>query len=129
MTPERHRRMRTVVFGALSTALGAATGVGAVMLALRLADRGGLDLLLNPRFALTAWIFPAYAGVLLCVGYALLRHARLWPWHLAVVGATVAATSLAVLVVGDSLRALAHLALGAIVVWQLKGFLPGDGAR
>ncbi len=126
MDRERHRRMRTVVFGSLSTAIGLATAAGAVNLALRIRQDGGLDLLANPRFALTAWIFPAYAVVLLAIGWSLLKRGRLDRWHLVVVGGVVLATSLAVLLVGDALRGLAHFALGAIVVWQLRAFLPGN---
>jgi hypothetical protein len=63
--------------------------------------------------------------VLLAIGYSLLRHDRLERWHLVVVGGVIVATGLAVLLVGDALRAFVHLALGAIVVWQLRGFLPG----
>lgn len=125
MRAERHRRMRTLVFGFLSTALGIATAVAAVLLALRLREDGGLDLLAHPRFALTAWIFPAYAVVLVAIGYALLRHGRLKRWHLVGVGGVIVATAFSVLLVGDALRALAHVALGAIVVWQLGSFLPG----
>jgi uncharacterized BrkB/YihY/UPF0761 family membrane protein len=124
MDDERQRRLKTLVFGTLSTAIGIATAAGTVMLALRIRQDGGLDLLAHPRFALTAWIFPAYAVVLLTVGYSLLRHGRLERWHLVVVGGVIVATGLAVLLVGDALRALVHLALGAIVVWQLRGFLP-----
>ena len=124
MNADRHRRMRTLVFGCLSTALGIATAVAAAMLALRLRESGGLDLLAHPRFALTAWIFPAYAGVLLAIGYALLRNGRLLRWHLVVAGGVIVATAFSVLLVGDGLRALVHLALGAIVVWQLRAFLP-----
>ncbi len=126
MDPERHRRMRTFVFGSLSTAIGLATAAGTVMLALRIRQDGGLDLLANPRFALTAWIFPAYAVVLLAIGWSLLKRGRLDRWHLVVVGGVVLATSLAVLLVGDALRGLAHFGLGAIVVWQLRAFVPGN---
>lgn len=126
MDPERHRRMRTFVFGSLSTATGLATAVGTVMLALRIRQDGGLDLLANPRFALTAWIFPAYAVALLAIGWSLLRRGRLDRWHLVAVGGVVLATSLAVLLLGDAFRGLAHFALGAIVVWQLRAFLPGN---
>lgn len=125
MRAERHRRMRTLVFGLLSTALGIATAVAAVMLALRLREDGGLDLLADPRFALTAWIFPAYAAVLLAIGHSLLRHGGLRRRHLVAVGGVIVATAFSVMLVGDALRALAHVALGAIVVWQLGGFLPG----
>jgi uncharacterized BrkB/YihY/UPF0761 family membrane protein len=124
MDDERQRRLKTLVFGTLSTAIGIATAVATVMLALRLKEGDGIDLLAHPRFALTAWIFPAYAMVLLAIGYSLLRHHRLERWHLVVVGSVIVATGLAVLLVGDALRALVHLALGAIVVWQLRGFLP-----
>jgi hypothetical protein len=124
MNTDRHRRMRTLVFGFLSTALGAATAVATVMLALRLREGDGLDLLAHPRFALTAWIFPAYAVVLLAIGHSLLRHGRLERWHLVVVGGVIVATGLAVLLVGDAFQAFVHLALGAVVVWQLRGFLP-----
>jgi hypothetical protein len=99
--------------------------VAAVLLALRLREDGGHDLLAHPRFALTAWIFPAYAVVLLAIGYALLRHGCLRRWHLVGVGGVIVATALSVMLVGDALRALAHFALGAVVVWQLGGFLPG----
>lgn len=117
--------MRTLVFGSLSTAIGAATAVGTVLLALRMRQGGGLELLSHPRFVLTAWIFPAYAAVLLAIGWSLLRRGRLDRWHLLVVGGVVLATSVSVLLVGDAWRALAHFALGAIVVWQLASFLPG----
>ncbi len=126
MNADRHRRMKTLVFGAMSTLLGAATAVGAVLLALRLRESGGTDLLAHPRFALTAWIFPAYAAVLLAIGYSLLRHGRLRRAHLVLVGGVIVATSCSVLLAGDAWRAAAHLALGAIVVWQLRGFLPGN---
>ena len=125
MNADRHRRMRTLVFGTLSTVVGAATAIGAVLLALRLRDGEGIDLLAHPRFALTAWIFPAYAAVLLAIGYSLLRHGRLARWHLAAVGTVIVATTASELIVGDAFRAVAHLVLGAIVVWQLRDFLPG----
>jgi hypothetical protein len=124
MDSERQRRLKTLVFGILSTAVGIATATGAVLLALRMGQGGGLDLLSHPRFALTAWIFPAYAVVLLAIGWSLLRRGRLDKWHVVVVGSVVLATAVAVLLVGDALRAFAHLALGAIVVWQLRAFLP-----
>jgi hypothetical protein len=125
MNADRHRRLKTLVFGSLSTAIGAATAAGAVLLALRLREGDGLDLLAHPRFALTAWIFPAYAAVLLAIGWSLLRHGRLARWHLVVVGGVIVATAFSVLLVGDAFRAFVHLALGGIVVWQLRGFLPG----
>lgn len=124
MNADRHRRLKTLVFGSLSTVLGAATAVGAVLLALRMQQAGGLDLLAQPRFALTAWIFPAYAAVLLAIGYSLLRRGHLARWHLAVVSAVIVATALSVLLVGDAFRAFIHLGLGGVVVWQLRGFLP-----
>ena len=36
----------------------------------------------------------------------------------------IVATALAVLLAGDVFRAAIHLALGGVVVWQLRGFLP-----
>lgn len=127
MDTERQRRLKTLVFGTLSTAIGIATAAGTLLLALRMQQGGGLDLLSHPRFALTAWIFPAYAVVLLAIGWSLLKRGRLDRWHVVVVGGVVLATAFAVLLVGDAFRALAHLALGAIVVWQLRAFLPrGD---
>lgn len=124
MEPEARHRLKTLVFGALSTALGAATALAAAMLALRVQEAGGLDLLANPRFALTAWIFPAYAAAMLAIGWSLLRRRRLAKAHLLVVGALVAGTSLVLLLAGDTGRALLHFALGAIVVWQLRDFVP-----
>ena len=124
MNAERHRRLRTLVFGGLATAVGIATAGATVLLALRLGESDGLDLLAHPRFALTAWIFPAYAATLLAIGWSLLRHGRLARWHLVVVGGVIVATAFSVLLVGDALRALVHLALGGIVVWQLRCFLP-----
>lgn len=126
MNADRHRRMRTLVFGALATALGIATATGTVLLALRLGENGR-DLLSHPRFALTAWIFPAYAATLLAIGWSLLRHGRLARWHLVVVSGVIVATAVAVLLAGDAFRALIHLALGGVVVWQLRGFLPRRG--
>ncbi|MBK8322868.1 MAG: hypothetical protein IPL06_09040 [Betaproteobacteria bacterium] len=123
MNVDRHRRMRTLVFGFLATALGVATAAGTVLLALRLRETGG-DLLAHPRFVLTAWIFPAYAVTLLAIGWSLLRHGRLARGHLVVVGGVIVATALAVLLAGDVFRAAIHLALGGVVVWQLRGFLP-----
>lgn len=124
MEPEARHRLKTLVFGALSTALGAATALAAAMLALRVQEAGGLDLLANPRFALTAWIFPAYAAAMLAIGWSLLRRRRLAKAHLLVVGALVAGTALVLLLAGDTGRALLHFALGAIVVWQLRDFVP-----